>query len=415
MFIVWSSEVRFPSFAHHQSKSYPIMQTSDPGHLFQTTAQLKQAASRERKLKAAEKIGSPITLSSKVLALEIRDSHAFTAESGWQARRVDLKTGKTIRLYRGHQGPVTSVALMRIQGEKPTDILLTGSWDKTVRVWDTDTGAHLQTIEGHTDFIKSVTVIPCSPPLLLSTSSDRTCRLWDLSEVLKGDGNARSSQILKEHTRPVECATWKADVDKDGKPMGTFTVWTGDSLGVIKKWKVEQGKLVYQEDVPGHETSVAKLIVAEEGLWSVSMDKMAILHPFTNASALTIPHNSYVKSILPLTSFALPNAHSLVLTGSEDEDIRVWDIESQPPRLKGTIQGHCAEVSDIKPYLRERDGKPELVVVSAGLDATLRTWTVQHILNPPELMYDETEEKDAVGLTEEEERELAELMSDEED
>lgn len=37
------------------------------------------------------------------------------------------------------------------------------------------------------------------------------------------------------------------------------------------------------------------------------------------------------------------------------------------------------------------------------------------ILNPPELMYDETEEKDAVGLTEEEERELAELMSDEED
>lgn len=30
-------------------------------------------------------------------------------------------------------------------------------------------------------------------------------------------------------------------------------------------------------------------------------------------------------------------------------------------------------------------------------------------------MYNETEEKDAVGLTEEEERELAELMSDEED
>lgn len=107
------------------------------------------------------------------------------------------------------------------------------------------------------------------------------------------------------------------------------------------------------------------------------MDKTAIFRPFADASAFTIPHNSYVKSILPLTAFALPNAHSLVLTGSEDEDIRVWDIESQPPKLKRTIQGHCAEVSDIKPYLRERDGKPELVVVSAGLDATLRFWTVQ--------------------------------------
>ncbi|KIR43751.1 cytoplasmic protein [Cryptococcus deuterogattii 99/473] len=390
------------------------MQTSDPGHLFQTTAQLRQAASRERKLKAAEKIGSPITLSSKVLGLEIRGNDAFTAESGWQARRIDLKTGKTTRLYRGHQGPVTSLAFMKTQGENPADILLTGSWDKTIRVWDADTGAHLQTLEGHTDFIKSVTVIHSSPPLLLSTSSDRTCRLWDLSETLKDNGNARSSQILKEHTRPVECAAWKADVDEDGKPMETITVWTGDSLGVIKKWKVEQGKLVYQDDIPGHETSVAKLIVAEEGLWSVSMDKTAILHPFADASAFTIPHNSYVKSILPLTSFALPNAHSLVLTGSEDEDIRVWDIESQPPKLKGTIQGHCAEVSDIKPYLRERDGKPELVVVSAGLDATLRTWTVQDVLNPPELVYDEPEEKNAVGLTEEEERELAELMSEEE-
>lgn len=89
-----------------------------------------------------------------------------------------------------------------------------------------------------------------------------------MSEVLKGNGSARSSQILKEHTRPVECATWKADVDEDGKPMGTITVWTGDSLGVIKKWKIEQGKVVYQEDVLGHETSVAKLVVAEEGLWS---------------------------------------------------------------------------------------------------------------------------------------------------
>lgn len=66
----------------------------------------------------------------------------------------------------------------------------------------------------------------------------------------------------------MECATWKADVDEDGKPMGTITVWTGDSLGVIKKWKIEQGKMVYQEDVLGHETSVAKLVVAEEGLWS---------------------------------------------------------------------------------------------------------------------------------------------------
>jgi WD40 repeat protein len=51
-----------------------------------------------------------------------------------------LQTGETRRVFRGHKGPVTSVAL----AESSTRLLLfTGSWDKTVRVWDAEVGSPL--------------------------------------------------------------------------------------------------------------------------------------------------------------------------------------------------------------------------------------------------------------------------------
>ncbi|WVQ76246.1 hypothetical protein IAR50_005911 [Cryptococcus sp. DSM 104548] len=388
------------------------MQSSDPGHLFQTSAQLAQSAARERKLQAASAAGNPITLSSKIIDCALLGDHAFTAESGWQARRVDLGTGKTVRLFKGHQGPVTSLALCTIQGsDGQWTALFTGSWDKTIRVWNADSGHLVRTVQGHGDFIKSLTILPLPCPLLLSTSSDRTVRLWSIASLVKPerDGKAETQQIIKEHTRPVECAAYRFEVDAEGQSTGGLTVWTADSLGVIKQWQVVDAKLDFVRDVKGHETSVSRVIPVEDGLWSVSMDKTAIFHPTSSLAKVTLPHPSYVKSLLPLS---LPNAASLILTGSEDEEIRVWDVENEEgPKVRGVVQGHCAEVGVLKAWLK--DG--EVRVVSAGLDASLRVWSIQDILNPKPLEYELEEKKEETsGMTEEEERELAELMDDEE-
>lgn len=76
------------------------MQTSDPNYLFQTTSELSNAEKRERKIKAAEKIGHPIKVSSKVLDLLVHDQHAWTAESGWQARKINLAvSSSSVKLY----------------------------------------------------------------------------------------------------------------------------------------------------------------------------------------------------------------------------------------------------------------------------------------------------------------------------
>lgn len=129
------------------------MQTSDDALLFQTSNDIDKAAARQRKVAAAEHIGRPIHVKGKILALAVRGDLAFVAESGWQARCLDLivsysfvrpgaheKTGNTRKLYQGHQGPVTALALSEVHDVNGTQwlALFTGSWDKTIRIWNAE-------------------------------------------------------------------------------------------------------------------------------------------------------------------------------------------------------------------------------------------------------------------------------------
>ena len=67
------------------------MQTADTGLLFQTNQQLDAAAQRKLKIAASQDIGNPITVSSKILDVQVIWPNAWTAESGWLARHLDLE------------------------------------------------------------------------------------------------------------------------------------------------------------------------------------------------------------------------------------------------------------------------------------------------------------------------------------
>ena len=56
---------------------------------------------------------------------------------------------------------------------------VSGSWDKTLRVWDMESGQCLRILEGHTREVRSVSVTP-DGRWVVSGSEDNTLRVWDL-------------------------------------------------------------------------------------------------------------------------------------------------------------------------------------------------------------------------------------------
>jgi WD40 repeat protein len=57
--------------------------------------------------------------------------------------------------------------------------MVSGSWNKSVEVWDMPSGTILTTLRGHSALISAVTFFPANPDVVASSATDGTVRLWD--------------------------------------------------------------------------------------------------------------------------------------------------------------------------------------------------------------------------------------------
>jgi dynein assembly factor with WDR repeat domains 1 len=62
---------------------------------------------------------------------------------------------------------------------KRSDRVATGSFDKTAKIWNTDTGNCIYTFAGHKAEVVTISFDP-HKSLLATGSMDQTCKLWDL-------------------------------------------------------------------------------------------------------------------------------------------------------------------------------------------------------------------------------------------
>ncbi|KAF9561372.1 hypothetical protein EC968_005779 [Mortierella alpina] len=162
---------------------------------------------------------------------------------------------------KGHQGAVYAV-----QYSPDGRYLATGSFDKTVRIWDGTTNQNeLYVLKGHGLNISDLAWGHDSS-LLLSAAYDKTCKLWDVEsgkqlDSFEGDGFVQYNKIFfhgttrnvltmvdtrKENNSSGPAVTIKNDamvnsiyVYHDG-----LTVISGDSSGYIKTWDVRTGRVL---------------------------------------------------------------------------------------------------------------------------------------------------------------------------
>jgi hypothetical protein len=80
-----------------------------------------------------------------------------------------------VRRLTGHQDAVTSVAVT-----PDGRYVVSGSWDRTVRIWELATGKEVRRLIGQQGHVESVAVTP-DGRYIVSGGNDATLRLWELA------------------------------------------------------------------------------------------------------------------------------------------------------------------------------------------------------------------------------------------
>ena len=81
---------------------------------------------------------------------------------------------KELHNLEGHIDSVRSVSF-----SPNGKLIVSGSYDETVKTWDVETGKQVHNLEGHSSDVNSVSFSPNSR-LIVSGSLDKTVKTWDV-------------------------------------------------------------------------------------------------------------------------------------------------------------------------------------------------------------------------------------------
>lgn len=110
-----------------------------------------------------------------------------------------------------HRAAVNAVSLS-------DSMVVSASGDKSLRVWDADTGALLRTLEAHHG--RGIAAIDIAPPLVLSGSSDKHIRLFDI-EKRRGWSTAPEFHDPLPASSGTQCSVCEACGGAVGEGVGT--------------------------------------------------------------------------------------------------------------------------------------------------------------------------------------------------
>lgn len=234
----------------------------------------------------------------------------------------------------GHTG-VINVLLTLHDG-----LVVSGSDDNTLRVWDPATGQCLQVMEGHTDRICCAAILPDGK--IISGSSDSTLRVWDTA-------TGQCLQTLIGHTEDVNCVAVLPDCN----------VISGSEDKTIRVWNTATGKCIQTLD--GHDGGVNCVAALPDGRFvSGSDDRSLRLWDILSENQICsfIGHSDWVRCVAVLP-------FNRIVSGSVDGSLRIWDISTG--QCIFVMHGHSDWISCITVL-------PDGRVVSGSEDNTLRVW-----------------------------------------
>jgi len=264
------------------------------------------------------------------------------------------------------------------------DMILTGSYDNTVKVWNT-AGKCLRTIEGHTMAVRKV--VWNTLESFISASQDQTAIVWKYNPE---DGSSHAIHVCKGHTRSVDSLAVNPSGDKfaSGSWDKMIKIWEAgvdttagnedeaDPKRICKKDKdnLKQVRTPLQT-YSGHKEPVSGLLWHDDQeLLSCSWDHCIRLWDASTATNKhTITGNKVVLSI------AYSSTKSLLASGSADKFVRLFDVRASGDVVHKMLTSHEGWVSGV-------DWSPnnENVLVSGSYDCSVKLWDIRCISEPLE-------------------------------
>jgi WD40 repeat protein/serine/threonine protein kinase len=285
----------------------------------------------------------------------------------WNAKtgeRVNQQFGDNTDEATSHTDAVLSVHFSK--GSTGGQKLLTASYDETARLWNVATGQQDQRFLGHNGWVWDAQFSP-DEKKIVTVSQDGSAIVWDAETGEPGSP-------FNGHHGPVYSAAFSSDGASvvTGGYDKRVLVWRPSDVRPYDFSRIESGKVIPPpkfRSLDGHEGPVRTVAFSQDGsrIISGSQDNTIRLWDSEGGQLLKSfrGHDGAVRTV------AFAESDQVILSGSHDNSIRKWNI-SEYEEIR-VLQGQVLEghVDAILSAGFSPDGER---IVTASRDRTARTW-----------------------------------------
>lgn len=261
----------------------------------------------------------------------------------------EADTGHCLQVLDGHDDAIYINAIAWSANQARA---LSGSADRTVRLWDVKTGRCLSVFKGHTAAVWGV-AWSNNQRNALSCSQDKTLRLWDVKST-------RCLRVFEGHTSDVYSVAWSSDQRHAISSSADAT---------IRLWEMESGRCV--QVLEGHTDGVWCVVLSSDQRHAISGSSDGTVRLWDVESQRCVRvlegHKGFVMSV------ALSPSERYVLSGSVDKTVRLWELATG--RCLRVLKGHTEFIRRVAWSADERSA------FSGDSSSVIRTWDLSEFAN----------------------------------
>ena len=296
-------------------------------------------------------------MKNKQLIAAVLTAFAFSAaHTQAESRRIEARAKQSVESASAPEivfSAGTPSSVNAVSYSPDGKYIASGSYDKTIKIWDAATGMCLRTQEGHSESILSVSYSP-DGKYIASGSRDKTIKIWDAATGM-------CLRTLEGHSGDIDSVCYSPD----GKYIAGGGGWNDKT---VKIWEAATGECL--RTLEGHSGDIDSVCYSPDGKYIAggSWDKtIKIWEAATGECLRTLEgHSGDIDSVC-----YSPDGKYLASGGGwNDKTVKIWNAASG--ECIRTLEGHTDNVISVR---YSPDGR---YIASTSRDKTVKIWDAEN-------------------------------------